>query len=123
MSKDFDGWNSVKQKVNGFNNKYIKSGEIWICNLGINVGYEIDGKGSRYFRPVLVLSGFGKEGGIVFPMTTVSKSNKFLFEISENNFINLTQIRFMDSKRFSRIIGKVDFRTIQLIKKQFLKII
>jgi len=47
MRKDFDRWNKVKKAVNATdedNRLYFHEGDIWWVHLGVNVGYEIDGK-------------------------------------------------------------------------------
>lgn len=47
-TKDFKGWDVIKQEVN--NTAHVptfKEREIWWCKIGINIGYEADGK-SRF---------------------------------------------------------------------------
>jgi hypothetical protein len=51
MQKDFDRWNKVKKAINATDEEgrlYFHEGDIWWVHLGVNVGYEIDGK-SRDF--------------------------------------------------------------------------
>lgn len=56
MEKDFDNWTQIKKgldtehKIPFFNER-----EIWWCSLGVNIGYEIYGKGYVFSRPVLIL--------------------------------------------------------------------
>ena len=33
---------------------YFRDGEIWWARLGVNIGYEMDGKNSNFARPVTV---------------------------------------------------------------------
>ena len=55
MKKDFDKWNENKKSVNNSSkNKLYRSREIWWCTLGVNIGFEQDGTGDNYERPVLV---------------------------------------------------------------------
>jgi len=70
----------------------------------LNIGYEIDGKEQNFIRPVLVLIGFGKNGGIVLPLTTSNKKSKFLIKINNKSNVNITQVRYLDSRRFYRFI-------------------
>ena len=39
---------------------YFKEREIWWVNLGVNVGFEQDGKGDNFERPILILKKFGE---------------------------------------------------------------
>ena len=59
--KDFDKWNEKKKKVhNHRKNKFYHPRDIWWCSLGLNVGFEQDGTGKEFQRPVLILRGLGK---------------------------------------------------------------
>lgn len=118
--KDFDKWNKVKKKLFLKNRVKIKSRSIWFCNFGINVGYEINGKDKDFIRPALVLVGFGKSGGIVLPLTTSTKKSKFLIHLKGKSRINITQIRYFDSKRFYRKVGKLSSTNFDKIKKEFI---
>ncbi len=39
---------------------YFREKEIWWASLGVNIGYEQDGKNRNFERPVLVLKKFNK---------------------------------------------------------------
>lgn len=102
--KDFDDWNVSKKKVELRKRMTIKTGSVWICNFGLNIGYEIDGKNENYIRPALVLLGFGYSGAIVVPLTSSGKKSKFLITLNKKSSINLSQVRYLDSKRFMRYV-------------------
>lgn len=102
--KDFDKWNDFKKKIENRKRMIVKSGSICICNFGLNVGYETDGKNEYYIRPAFVLLGFGLNGGIVVPLTSTEKTSRFLIQLNESSKLNLSQIRYLDSKRFYREI-------------------
>jgi hypothetical protein len=59
MSKRFDEWNAVKktaeinEKIANFRQK-----EIFVTNIGENVGFEQNGKGEQFLRPVLIYKKF-----------------------------------------------------------------
>ncbi len=49
MQKDFDSWNKLKQTLDNKKEEerlYFKDAEVRWVNLGINVGFEMDGKDS-----------------------------------------------------------------------------
>ena len=56
MQKDFDGWNKLKKAIDASDDQrlYVHEGDIWWVRLGVNVGYEIDGKQREFSRPVVV---------------------------------------------------------------------
>lgn len=54
--KNFDQRNELKKNIHRKRSKfYIKHREIRYAHVGVNVGFEEDGKGSDFKRPVLVL--------------------------------------------------------------------
>ncbi len=58
--KDFDGWIDLKKLLSSKNPPTFQEREIWWCSIGINVGFEIDGKNDKYLRPVLIFRKFNK---------------------------------------------------------------
>ena len=122
MLKDFDEWNKVKKNVNAYNNRrYYKAREIWWCKLGINIGFEQDGTGKEFDRPVLVIKRFNKDISIVAPLTTSNKNNKYYISISKiggkNAKVIISQIKLIDTKRFYKREAILDKETFNLIKK------
>ena len=54
--KNFDQWNELKKHINHRrSNFFVKERQIWYVHLGHNVGFEEDGKGGDFKRPVLIL--------------------------------------------------------------------
>lgn len=54
--KDFDRWHAKKRALHEDeldNIPYYNEREVWFCVMGCNIGYEQDGKGNEYVRPVL----------------------------------------------------------------------
>ena len=72
--KDFDRWNKVKKNAHSSNTQTrFKEREIWWCRVGVNVGYEIDGKSESFMRPVLVLKKITADTFIGIPLTRKKK--------------------------------------------------
>ena len=44
MKKDFDSWNEKKKILNNNDVSFYHEREVWWCSLGVNVGYEQNGK-------------------------------------------------------------------------------
>lgn len=61
--KDFGGWIKLKEQINEGGNRppSYKERQIWWMSVGVNIGFEEDGKGTQYSRPVLIVKGFNKE--------------------------------------------------------------
>jgi len=56
MHDIFLNWSLKKEKLHNRDKKiYFHEREIWWCSLGLNIGYEEDGKNDNYTRPILVL--------------------------------------------------------------------
>ncbi len=109
MLKDFFKWNKQKEKINEASNQiFFKEREVWWVALGLNVGYEQDGKGESFNRPVLILKKFNRNLAFVVPMTTVRKLNKYYIECLAHDGVfrmaMISQVRIIDSRRFVKKI-------------------
>ena len=71
--KDFDAWNEDKKVVHGSAAQVrFKDREVWWCKVGINVGYEINGK-TLFLRPVLIIRKISSNTFIGIPLTRKEK--------------------------------------------------
>src|SRR5436309_13441779 len=87
MEKDFDRWNKVKKAINATDEQgrlYFHEGDIWWVHLGVNVGYEIDGKSSDFSRPVIILRKYNQYSFLALPLTTNAKPNKWRVPIGSS---------------------------------------
>jgi mRNA interferase MazF len=125
MEKDFDTWNTKKKEIETKNDDepkvYFQKREIWWCALGKNVGYEQDGKGESFERPVLIFRKFNKHIFLGIPLTTRPKNLKLPFYLkmtgaeTESTAI-LSQIRLLSSKRLIRHVETVSPKLFHSIK-------
>lgn len=122
--KDFDAWNKRKKKINvRVQIPFFHERELWWCSLGINVGFEQDGSGKEYYRPILVLKGMSRYTLFAIPLTTSIKKHSLrpsigLVEGKEACAI-LSQMRLIDAKRLVRKIGYLDKKIFSTIRKTF----
>lgn len=116
MEKDFKKWMEQKAKIH--NDKirpFFHEREVWFSSLGENVGFEQDGNGEGFMRPVLILKKFNNEVVWVLPLTRTNKTGKYYFRISliandgkiddNPSVVILSQLRLIDVKRLQYKIG------------------
>lgn len=95
--------------------------------MGVNVGFEQDGKNDLFERPVLIIKTFNKEVLWIVPLTSRRKSNKYYYEFdykSKPQTAILSQVRLISSKRLLRKIWtfpEKDFRKVKELIADFLK--
>ncbi len=123
MKKNFDTWNKKKINVNDIVGvPFFHEREIWFCFLGVNVGFEQDGQGDDFQRPVVIIKKFNNEICWAIPLSKTKRRGKYYFEFNFNEDIVsvaiLSQIKLIDVKRLTYKIGEIrecDF--LNLIKK------
>ncbi|MCX6760279.1 MAG: type II toxin-antitoxin system PemK/MazF family toxin [Candidatus Nealsonbacteria bacterium] len=128
--KNFDKWNELKKELH-FSQKpqnfYFREREIWWCSLGVNIGFEQDGKNDNFERPVLIIRKFNAEVLWILPLTSKGKNNKYYYKFNyKNNPQNviLSQIKLISSKRLLRKIWMFpnnDFRKVKELTSDFLR--
>ncbi len=120
----FDEWNKQKKKLNNDDvsvERFFHYRDVWWCKLGKNVGFEQDGKGGEYVRPVLVLRALGKDTLLVAPLTT--SKDKHFFRISVGKVDGkdakaiISQIRTVDARRLLVRIDVVSYDRMNNLKK------
>lgn len=121
MQKDFDGWNKRKKEISNEIINFYREREIRWCSLGINVGFEQDGTGETYRRPVLIIKGLSRHVCLVVPLTTSIKKNPYHIEIGnitgKKAFVILSQIRLIDTKRLHDRLAVLDKEKFEIIRK------
>ena len=119
--KDFDRWNEIKKTLElGDNDTFCKNAEVWWCSLGLNIGFEQDGKNQLYERPVLVVQKFNKFVFWGVPLSTkIKPDNPHYLQLRHENqdySAIISQLRLYDSKRLQRKmykISKVEFEKVK----------
>ena len=124
MLNDFDIWNNEKQMIHGkqnMNNVFFKEREIWWCHLGLNIGFEQNGKGDAFLRPILVLKKFSASTLVGLPLTTANKSHKYLIHCDALDKVfrqaGISQLRTLDSRRLHEKITTVSEDSFVTIRK------
>ncbi len=98
MEKDFEKWHIQKMGLHENKSRaFFSEREIWFATLGVNIGFEQDGKGEDFLRPVIVLKKFNKEVFLSVPITKIKKVGNYYFQFVykevESRTAILSQIR------------------------------
>jgi hypothetical protein len=126
--KDFDGWISKKKDTHYkiSTPPLFKERDIWWVSVGVNVGFEEDGKNGNFVRPVLVIKKFNRELFLGIPMSTKLKDNKYYVPVTVKNetvSVMTSQLRVFSSKRIWNKLSELDegdfFRVLEEVSKFF----
>ena len=95
--------------------------------MGVNVGFEQDGTGKNFDRPVVVMRGFNEHVFWCVALTGKKKEGKFYFYLGniggKEASAVLSQVRLIDSKRLVRKVTMLDediFKNLQEALKKTL---
>ncbi len=123
--KDFDEWNQLKKKIEAEKNspdKFPKEGEVWMSNLGKNIGYEQNGSGDNFSRPVLITKKFNNHMFWAISLSTKQKDFDFYFNYTDPNNQKvsaiLAQMKLVSVKRLKRKLYDVPNELFDEIKQK-----
>jgi|SRR3989344_3400782 len=124
MQKDFKRWHITKEKIHyqpDDQTIYFHERDVWWCRLGVNVGFEQDGKGESFSRPVLVVKKFNQFVLWTIPLSTKLKKNRYYLPCicsdGETRTAIISQLRLISSKRLTDKIGFAESDSFSAIKK------
>lgn len=123
--KDFDSWNETKKKIEiegNEPNKFPKEGEVWMSSLGRNIGFEQNGSGDSFSRPVLIIKKFNNHMFWGIPLSTKQKGFDFYFNFTDPNSqkvsVILAQMKLVSVKRLKRKLYEFEDKTFGEIKER-----
>src|SRR5688572_27731050 len=111
-NKDYSDWHGIKTVVNNDKERpKFHEREIWFASLGSNIGFEQDGRGENYLRPVVIIRKFNNEVCLIIPLTKNQRKGihyySFSFQGNLTSTAILSQIRLIDSKRLNYKSGYI----------------
>jgi mRNA interferase MazF len=125
--KNFDDWNEIKKNINiSSDNIYFKQRDIFWAKIGQNIGFEQNGKGVEFTRPVVIVKKYSKDMFLAVPLSTTVREGSFFFSFKFQNKIStalLVQNRLISSKRLVRKIGKIDEENFYKLKNKLIDLI
>lgn len=122
----FNDWNYKKKTIQfkGENlDKFPKVGEVWFISMGKNIGYEQNGSGKEFERPVLIIRKWNNHMMWCVPLSTKQKELDFYYNFTDESgrevsailaqfkLISANRCRrklyLLDNINFDRIISKL----------------
>jgi len=123
--KDFDSWNELKKKIDVEKNepdRFPKEGEVWMSSFGKNIGYEQNGSGDNFSRPILIIKKFNNHMFWVIPLSTKQKDFDFYFNYTDPNDQKvsaiLAQMKLLSVKRLKRKLYDIPNELFDEIKQK-----
>lgn len=123
--EDYDAWNKLKKKIQTDAdeiNFFPKEGEVWMSVVGKNIGYEQNGSGDNFSRPMLVVKKFNNHMFWCVPLSTKQKTLDFYFnftDIHEQNVsVILAQMKLVSVRRLRRKLYEISPATFLEIKEK-----
>lgn len=105
----YDAWNKIKKEVETETNvpdRFPKEGEVWMSVLGKNIGFEQNGGGDNFSRPLLIIKKFNNHMFWAIPLSTKQKKFDFYhnFTDPDSNLVSaiLAQMKLVSLKRLKR---------------------
>lgn len=123
MKKDFQRWHNKKTQIDKIEKRaFFHEREIWFCYLGANVGFEQDGSGKDFLRPVIIVRKFSQQVFWGVPLTHTNKRKKYYFAFKfikrEVSVAVLSQLRLIDARRLSYKIGEIAAADFIILKQK-----
>ena len=127
MDKDFKKWHGIKENLDGRKSEvFFHEREIWWCSLGVNIGFEQDGTGKDFQRPVVIIKKFNLDACLAVPLTTTTKKGKYYFSVGKEDDRDatavLSQVRFIDRKRLANKAGVLDEDTFNKLFEAIIEV-
>ena len=118
---NYDKWNKLKKQISTSKRKInIKNQDIYLLQIGKNIGVETYGKGDNFLRPVLVYKKLGHKYFIGIPLSSKNKQGSYFFNFRYKQNVDscamLNQMRVFDSSRIIKIHGKISKKTYKNLK-------
>ncbi len=107
--KHFDEWNKIKKKLQANNSMpFFREREIWWYAAGENLGSEINGKGMKFSRPILIIRKYGKATFFGVPLSTQKLSGFWYCSITVNGAARCALLSQASSYSALRLYKKMD---------------
>lgn len=123
----YDEWNEVKKECEkDQKDRFFKEREIFFIKMGQNIGFEQNGKGVNFTRPIVIMKRISKDMFLGIPLSTTIREGSFFhtFEFDAlhkgkiQNSAILIQIKLFSSKRLLNKIGTMSKGDFEIMKNK-----
>ena len=125
--RDFDEWNESKKRLDASNvQPFFHEREVRWYAAGKNIGREIDGKGERFSRPILIVRKYGKESFFGIPLSSKIHTGIWYAPVILNGIQRTALLSQAGSFSAKRLFGKIDTISVdafERIVKTFIELI
>ena len=123
---EFDGWNIVKKdlELHGRCPK-ISEGQIWWSGVGRNVGTELNGKNSRYSRPVIIYKKICGNKFMAIPLSSKIHEGSWYVPFDfggKHQVAVICDAKTLSVKRLYRMMGTLSVADYKKIHNGFLEL-
>ena len=126
--KEYDLWNKLKKEIQSDTNEpdyFPKEGEVWMSSLGKNIGFEQNGSGTNFSRPILVVKKFNNHMFWCASLSTKQKKFDFYYNFIDPNgekvSVILAQLKLVSVKRLKRKLYDISSDNLKKIKGKLRK--
>lgn len=121
LVKIFASWTKLKIRIHASEKEiHFHEREMWWVSLGQNIGVESNGKNTNFERPMIILKRFNKSSFLGVVVSSIKNEGKYYLKIKDDsersNFVNISQVKLMSSKRLLRKVRKLSKSDFELIK-------
>jgi mRNA interferase MazF len=103
-------------------NCFFKEREVWWCSIGLNIGDEEFGKGTRFTRPVLIFKKFSSNSFLGLPLTSALKEGNWYASsviLGKKGSIMLNQARIFDGRRLMSRVATISEEEFETVRTKF----
>src|SRR3989344_8925320 len=121
--KEYDEWNKLKKEIQSGTDVpdyFPQEGEVWMSSLGKNIGFEQNGSGTNFSRPILVVKKFNNHMFWCASLSTKQKKFDFYYNFTDPNgekvSVILAQLKLVSLKRLKRKLYDISSDNLKEIK-------
>ena len=106
---NYDAWNELKKKLQSIDKAPLfRERDIWWYAAGENLGSEINGKGPKFSRPILIIRKYGDMTFFGVPLSTKELSGFWYSNITVNGANRCVLLSQASSFSSLRLYKKID---------------
>jgi mRNA interferase MazF len=124
----FNKWNCLKKDINEITvntSLFLQPRDVWMASLGKNIGYEQNGSGDNFSRPILIVKKFNNQMFWIVPLSKSQKSLDFYYNytdpLDQSVSVILAQLKLVSIKRCNRLLYRMDKMNFENIIAKLIK--